>query len=94
MRIEEVLHRVVVRWRRNHHEVSILISSLRIQRSSQVQRFLRQILLNIIVLDGRDSLVNLIHLLGQHIHRYHFMMLSQQCSNTHAHVACSGHGYL
>ena len=92
--IKVILHRVVVGRSSNHHEVCILVSRLTIQGSGQVQWFLRQIFLDVIILYRRNPIIQFLHLFRHHIHSSHLMMLSQQSGNTQSHVASTGHGNL
>ena len=50
--VEIVLLRVIVRRRGNHHEISVLVCRPPVQRRRQAEWLLRQILLDILILDG------------------------------------------
>lgn len=92
--VEVVLHGVVVRGSRYHHEIGITVRFCAIQGGGEVQRFLRQILLYVLVLDGRLALVDEVYLLRYHVHRHYLVVLAEQRGDRKAYVACAGHGYL
>ena len=47
-------------------------------------------LLNVLILDRADAVIDLVHLLGNHIHRRHLIMLSKQRRNAKSYIAGSG----
>ena len=91
--IEIVLYGVVVGWCSNHHEVGFLISCLAIKSSSEVQRLLCQIFLDIVVLDRRNTVIEFLYLFRNYIYCCNMMVLRQQCCYTQTDVASSGYGY-
>lgn len=93
-RIEIVLDGVVVRRRGNNHELRIAIGSRPVERGLQMQRFLRQILFDVLVLNGRLAAVYQIYLLGNDIHGHDLMMLGKERGDGQAHIAGSGNCYL
>ena len=93
-RVEEVLHAVVVGRCGNDDEVSLTISLLAIGGKCNIERFLFQELLNIIVLDRRLMLLEHLDLLLHDIYRCDMLMLSKQCGNAQTHVACAGYCYI
>lgn len=88
--VEEVLLAVVIRGRSHDHEVSVLVGCCAIQRGHQVQFFLRQILLNILVLNGADAVVDFVYLLRDDVHGGHMVVLRQQHRNGKPHIASTG----
>ena len=94
MCIEVIPQRIIIGGSRNDNEIGITISRLAIKRSSQVQIFLSEISLDILILNRWFLTVDKIHLLRYHVHRCHRMMLCQQGSDTQSHVTGSGHGDL
>ena len=80
MSVEEVLHRVVIGGSSYHHKVGITISRSAVERGFEIERLLGEILLNILVLYGRNALVDFLHLFGDNIHSGHLMMLRQERS--------------
>ena len=75
--VEKVLHTVVIGGGGNHHEVCLPVGGGRVQGGVQVQRFVCQIVLDVLVLDGRLFCVDHIHLLGDDVHSLHVMVLCQ-----------------
>lgn len=93
-RIEIVLDGIIVRRRGNDHELRIAIGGRPVECGLQIQRFLRQILLDVFVLNGRLAAVYQINFLGNDIHGHDLMMLSQQRGNGQAHIAGTCNCYL
>ena len=75
--VEIVFRRIVVRWRGNHHEVGIFVGRIGIQCGRQSQGFLAQILLDVIVLNGRLAMVDEVNLFGNDVNGRHFVVLCQ-----------------
>ena len=73
--VEEVPHRIVVRRRGDHDEVGIGIGGPGVQGGSEGQRLLLQVLDDVLVLDGADAAVDLVHLLGNDVDGGHFVVL-------------------
>ena len=90
--VEEIAGRVVVSRSGDDHEVCVLVALLRVQRGLQVQGFVGQVILNVVVLDGRLPAVHHFHALRHHIHGRHLMALRQQGGNAHSYVASACNG--
>jgi len=88
--VEEVLPAVVVRGRRDDHEVRVRVCLLPVQRGGQVQFLLREVFLDVLVLNRTNTLVDLLDLLRNDVHRGDLVMLRQQRRKRQAHVARSG----
>ena len=73
--VKEILLRIIVGRRCNDDEIGIPVSGFCIQRGSQVQILLCQILFNVIILDRRLTVIDHIHLFRDNIHRRHMIML-------------------
>ena len=67
--VEEVLLGVVVGGGRYDHELGVPVGCTPVERGSEAQVLLCQILLDILILDGRLPAVDLLNLLRNHIHR-------------------------
>ena len=76
--VEEVPHRIVVRRRGDHDEVSIGIGGPGVQGGGEGQRLLRQVLDDVLVLDRADAAVDLVHLLGHDVDGDNGVPLRQQ----------------
>ena len=74
-RIEVISDRVIVSRSGYYHEVGISISCTAIERSRKIKFLFSQILLNIFVLNGRDAMVEFLHLFGYYIYCRHLMVL-------------------
>ena len=94
MCIKEVLNRIIIRRSRYHHIVGIGISLGAVQRGGQIQLFLCEILLYVLILYWGYASIYLVYLLSDNIHCRNLMMLCQQGGNTKAHIACTSHSYL
>ena len=88
--VKVVLLAVVVGGRSDDHEVRILVSGFRIQGGGQVKLLFRQILFNILILNGRLALVDQLHLFRHDVHRRHMVVLRQQRCNGKTHIAGTG----
>ena len=93
-RVEIVANWVIVRRGGNHHEVGIPVGILAVERGPQPKVLLRQIPLNILVLNRRKPLIDQFHFLRNHIHCRHIVLLCQQSRYRQAHIACPCHCYL
>ena len=85
--IEVILLAVVVGGRGDDHEVCVAIRRLGVQRRRQVEFLLRQILLDVFVLNGRLSAVDLLHLFREDVHGCDVVMLRQQGGDGQADVS-------
>lgn len=74
--VEEILLAVIVRGRRDDHKVRVRVCLLPVQRGGQVQFLLREVLLDILILNRTNTLVDLLDLLRNDIHCRHLMMLT------------------
>ena len=88
--IEIVFRRVVVRWRGNHHKVGIFVGRIGIQSGRQSQGLFAQILLDVIVLNGRLAAVDEVNLFGNDVNGHHFVVLCQQGGHAEAHISGAG----
>ena len=91
-RVEEVLLAVVVCGRRDDHEVRVRVRALPVQCGGQVQLLLREVPLDVLVLDRADPLVDLLDLLWDDVHRGDMMVLAQQRRERQSHVTRAGNG--
>ena len=80
-RIEALRVAVVVRRNRYNNKVRIRVRSLCIQRCSQIQFFLCEILLDIVILNRRLAIVDQLNLLRNNINCGHLMVLRKQRGN-------------
>jgi len=88
--VEEVLPAVIVRGRSDDHEVRVRVCLLPVQRGGQVQFLLREVFLDVLVLNRTNTLVDLLDLLRNDVHRGDLVMLRQQRRKRQAHVASTG----
>ena len=88
--VEIVFRRVVVRWRGNHHKVGIFVGHVGIQCGRQSQGLLAQILLDVIVLNGRLAMVDEVNLFGNDVNGRHFVVLCQQGGHAEPHISGAG----
>ena len=89
MGVEEVLDGVVVGGGSDDNKVRILICCLAIEGCREVQFLLPQVLLDILVLDGGDPIVDLLHFLGDDIYRCYLVVLCQEGCDRESHISCS-----
>ena len=85
--IEEILPAVVVGGGRDDHKVGVPIGCLPVQRSRQIELFLCEVFFDAVVLNGRFSPVDELHLFRHDVHRRDMVVLAQQDSNGQADVA-------
>lgn len=90
-RIEEVLHRIIIRRCGNHDKVGNPIGAFGIERRPQFQRFGFQVLLNLLIHNRRDAVIYFVDLLRNNIHGNDFMMLAQQRRNAQTDITRTGH---
>ena len=93
MGIEEILLRIVIGGRCYDHKIGILISRCSIEGGCELQFLLGKIFFYVLVLDGGNARVDLIHLLLNDINHCNGMVLAQQCGNTKTHISCSCYCY-
>ena len=72
---------IVVGRGSDHNKISIGVCSLSIQRCCQIQFFLCEILLNIVILNRRLAIVDQFNFLRNNINCGHLMVLRKQCGN-------------
>ena len=77
-RVKIVLLRVVIRRRRNDDEIRIPVSRGPVGGCRQIQRPLREIPLNVLILNRRLPMIDLLHLLRKNVHRRHRIVLGQE----------------
>ena len=92
-RVEEILLRVVVGRSGDDDEFGVTVGRAAVQRSGQGQRLLREVLLDVLVLDGRDAAVDLLDLLRDHVHGNDVVVLREERGDGEADVAGTGDGY-
>lgn len=90
-RIEEVLHRIIIRRCGDHDKVGNPIGTFGIERRPQIQRFGFQVLLNLLIHNRRDAVIYFVDLLRNNIHGNDFMMLAQQRRNAQTDITRTGH---
>ena len=88
--VEEVLLGIIVGGSSNNHNVRILVGCFSVQRSHQIQRLFGQKFFDVIVLNGRNLLVDLLHFLGNHVHGHYLVLLRQKGGNAQAYIAGTG----
>ena len=91
VRVEKILHRVVVGGCRNHNVVGIPVSRSAIKRGSEIQLLFSKIFFDIIILNRTLAAINFIHLFRYHIHSLHLMMLRKQSGNRQTHITGACH---
>ena len=93
--IEEIFLAVVVGRRGNDHKVRVLICGFCLQRRSQIQFLFNEMLLYVLILNGRLLLMDQLYRFWNNIHRRYMMVLCQQSGNGQADIAgscyCSFH---
>ena len=99
--IEEILLGIVVGRSGYDHEVRIAVRGAAVQRRLKAEPdgppgrvHASQIFLDILVLNRRNSPVDLLHFLRNDIHRHHLAPLREQHGHTHSYVSRSGYCYL
>ena len=92
MRVEEVLDGVVVRRSGDDHEVGVAVGGSAVERGCQVQLLLCQVFLDVLVLNGRDAVIDFLHFLGDNVDCRHLMVLTEQRGDGQADVARAGYG--
>ena len=90
--VKIVLYGVVVGRGGDDHEVGVGIGPAAVEGGGELQRLLGQVALDIVVLDGGYTVVDLLHLLGYHVNSRDTVVLRKQRGNTQADVAGSGNG--
>ena len=76
--IKEVLLAVIVSGSRDNNKVRVLVGRFRIKRCNEIQIFLCEILLNILVLNRSLLLIDEVYLFRDNIHCHNLIMLTQQ----------------
>lgn len=83
---------IIIRRRRNDDELCLPVSTVPVQSGSERKIFMLQVVLNIGIRNGRLPAVHHIHLLRNHIHRSHLMMLGKKNGVGQSHIAGTGNG--
>ena len=94
MGIEEVLLRVVIGGCSYYDEVCIFVCGCAIEGGGKVEFLFRKVFLDIIILNGRNLLIDFLHLLRDDIYCHHVIVLRQQCGDTHTDIAGSCYCYI
>ena len=103
--VEVVPLGVVVRRRGDDHEVGVPVGGLAVKGGREVQlardtrRFVvpelaPEVFLDVLVLDGTDTVVDFLDFLRDDVHGCHFVVLGEECRDAEAYVAGAGNGYL
>ena len=87
--VEEVLLWVVVGGGGNDNEVGIAVCLSAVEGCAQVQLFLGQVFLDILILNGRYAVVDFLDFLGDDVNGYNFVVLCQQSGDTQSYISCS-----
>ena len=90
--VEVVPDRVVVRRGRDDDQLGVRVGPAPVQGGRQVQGLLRQVLLDVLVLNRRPAAVDKVHLLRDHVHGGDMVVLGQQSSEAQTYVAGAGYG--
>ena len=83
--------RIVVGRGRDDHEVRVGVGPASVKGGREVQRLLGQVLLYVLVLNGRLPAGEHLNLLRDDVHGGHMMVLGQQRGYAQSHVARTGH---
>ena len=103
--VEVVLLRVVVCRGRYHDKVGVPVGRHPVKSGGEVQpardtrRFVvpelaPEVFLDVLVLDGTDTVVDFLDFLRDDVHGCHFVVLGEECRDAEAYVAGAGNGYL
>ena len=90
--VEVVPDRVVVRRGGDDDVLGVRVCPAAVQGGRQVQGFLRQVLLDVLVLDRGPAAVDQVYLLGDDVHGGDTVVLGQQGGEAESNVACAGYG--
>ena len=91
--VEEVLLGIVVGGRGDDDEVGVAVGGAPVEGRDEVQFFFREVFLNVFVLNGRDAAVDLLDLLGDHVHGDDLVLLREERGDGEADVAGTGDCY-
>ena len=94
--VKVVLHRIIIGRRGYNHEVGIAVSVATVERSYEIELLLGEVFLNIVVLYGRNTIIDFFHLFGYNVHSLDLMVLGKKRGYAHAHItgASNSHLYL
>ena len=92
--VEEILLGVVVGRGGDDDEVGVAVGRAGVQRGGQPQRPGGEVFLDLLVLDRADAVVDLVDLLGDHVHRHHLVVLREEGGEAEAYVTGAGDCYL
>ena len=90
--VEVVPDRVVVRRGRDDDELRVRVCLASVEGGRQVQGLLRQVLLDVFVLDRGPAAVDQVHLLRDHVHGGDMVVLGQQSGEAQTYIAGAGYG--
>ena len=90
--VEVVPDRVIVRRGRDDDELRVGVCPAPVEGGRQVQGLLRQVLLDVLVLDRGPAAVDKVHLLQDHVHGGDVVVLGQQSGEAQTYVAGAGYG--
>ena len=88
--VEEVSLCIVVGRGGDNHKVGLPIGCVAIERGMKVEVSCSEILLNLLVFDGRLLPVQQVHFLGYNVNRLDMMVLAEQHGHAKTDIACSG----
>ena len=92
--VKKVLLAIVICRCSNHHEISITVCLLCIQRCGQIQFLFCQILFNVLILNRRLFVIDQLYFLRNDIYCRHLVMLRQQRSNRKTNITSTSHSNL
>lgn len=76
--VEEVLDRIIVGWSCYDYEIGIFVCACAIKGGSQIELLFSKILLNVLVLNRRNTIVDFLNLLGDDVNGCHLMLLREE----------------
>ena len=94
MCVKEILDGIIVCGGRNDHEISIFIGCRSVECRRQVKIFFRQILFDVLVLNGRQAAVDFLHLFGNHVDSRDMIVLRQKSGDTKPDISGAGNSYV
>ncbi len=94
--VEEVLLRVIVRRGRNDYKLGIAVAGLLVEGGLEAEGPVGQIVLDVVVLDGRLLVVHEVNTLGDDIDSGDIIVLCQQSGDTETDIAgtCNGNFHI
>ena len=90
--VEVVPDRVVVRRGGDDDQLGVRVGLAPVEGSRQVKGLLRQVLLDVLVLNRGPAAVDQVHLLRDHVHGGDMVVLGQQSGEAQTYIAGAGYG--